>query len=280
MEIWRKPQYSTQTFMLIFAGIIVVALLCGLAMYFWFRPKPKDVTVMGPFQVKGDIGKPNPKSLKSILDQTQVHSALGNNFTFSFFVYMSEVNIEQIPIAGPKGDFRFKPLIYILGLGDILVDPIHQLARIRIKPLTKEAVIKQDVVNSVDIDNFMIMKWNQVAISVEGRTVDVYLNGVIAKSMLLDNLPILNPSGVLLETSPDFSGQTCLFQAWPQRLTESQISQNYIRNTDTRGRPKIPDGGFNIQIFLDLIKDSFCKVGLCEFRPRTNDLQYIDYEYA
>ena len=279
-KIFEPYQESNQTFLVVFSSIITVIIVCGLLMYYWFRPKAKDVTVMGPFNVMGDNGKPNPNSLKPILDQTQVHSYLGNNFTLSFFTYMNEINTERIPIAGPKGDFRFKPLIYILGVGDVIVDPIHQLARVRVKPLTKDSVFKSDVVNNVDIDNFMILKWHQLTISVEGRTVDVYLNGLIAKSMLLDNLPILNPSGVLLETSPDFSGQTCLFQAWPYRLSESQISQNYTRNTDTRGRPKVPDAGFNVLKFLEVVKESFCKVGLCEFRPKTNDLQYIDYEYA
>jgi hypothetical protein len=148
-----------------------------------------------------------------------------------------------------------------LGVGDILLDPIHQVARVRIKPLTKTAIIQPDMVTNIDIENFMITRWNQLTITIEGRTVDVYLNGALAKSTLLENLPILNPVGVLLETSPDFSGQTGLFQAWPHRLTESAVAKNYKRNTDTRGKPLIPDSSYSFLKMLQNLRDALCKKG-------------------
>jgi hypothetical protein len=275
-----KPITSNNTFFYIFVGIVVFTIVAGGIAYWWFKPKAKDVTIMGPFVLTGDNGKPTEGSTKPIFDQSQIFSSLGNNFTLSTFVYMNEVTTERIPIAGPEGDLRFKPFLYILGVGDILLDPIHQIARVRIKPLTKTAIIKPDAVTNIDIENFMITRWNQLTITVEGRTVDVYLNGALAKSTLLENLPILNPVGVLLETSPDFSGQTGLFQAWPHRLTESEIAQNYKRNTDTRGKPLIPDSGHS---FLKMLKDlwnSLCKKGFCDFRFATGPLKYVDYEYA
>jgi hypothetical protein len=190
------------------------------------------------------------------------------------------VNRERIPIAGPAGDFRFKPFLFLLGVGDILLDPIHQMARVRIKPLTQGALINPDTVTSIDVDNFMIARWNQLTVTLEGRTVDIYLNGVLAKSTLLDNLPILNPVGILLETSPDFSGQAGLFQAWPRRLTESQIAVNYARNADTRGKPRIPDVGYTLAEFLKGFRTEFCSLGFCGNLLNTGPLNYVDYEFA
>ena len=266
--------------MTIYISIVVTVLVIGGIAFWWFKPKAKHVTVMGPFVLTGDNGKPTTGSTKPIFDQAQIFSSLGNNFTLSMFVYMNEVNTERIPMGGPDGDFRFKPFVYVLGVGDILLDPIHQVARVRIKPLTKEAFISPDIVTNIDIENFMISRWNQLTITVEGRTVDVYLNGSIAKSTLLENLPILNPVGVLLETSPDFSGQAGLFQAWPHRLTEGEIAQNYKRNTDNRGKPLIPDTKYSIlQMFRDL-RDSICKAGFCDFRFNSDPLKYVEYEFA
>jgi hypothetical protein len=235
---------------------------------------------MGPYVLTGDNGKPTAGSTVPILDQSQIFSSLGNNFTISTFVYMNEVNSERIPLGGPEGDFRFKPFLYILGVGDILIDPIHQVARVRIKPLTRTAVMQPDIVTNIDIDNFMITRWNQLTVTVEGRTVDVYLNGSLAKSTLLENLPILNPVGVLLETSPDFSGQAGLFQTWPHRLTASEIAQNYKRNTDTRGKPHIPDSSYSFWKMLQDLRDALCKKGFCDFDFKSKALKYVEYEYA
>ncbi len=172
--------------------------------------------------------------------------------------------------------------MYLLGVGDVLLDPIHQMARIRIKPLKLEnSAINPDTISTIDIDNFMIARWNHLTITVEGRSVDVYLNGVLANSLLLPNLPVLNPVGVLIETSPDFSGKAGIIQAWPYRLTDKQVAENYKRNTDTRGKPHLPDMPF--QTFINVIRSmgvELCKVGFCGFRIEQNPLTYVDYEFA
>jgi len=261
-----------------FIGIVVIILIAALA-YWYFKPRAKDVTVLGPYVLKGASMIPNPENtVVTVFNQSQIDDALGNNFTFSFFVYMDDVNRERIPIAGPKGDFRFKTFINILGIGDIVLDPIHQMARLNFKPLTRNTGSLPGA--SIDIENFMISRWNQLAFTVEGRTVDVYLNGTLASSTLLENLPLLNPVGVLLETSPDFSGQAGLFQAWPRRLTTSQIATNYKRNTDTRGKPLIPDIGPKFTDIFKQIPRSLCDLGFCGFRFSVGPMEYIDYEFA
>lgn len=255
----------------LYAGIIVVLFVLGALLYWWFKPYDVTKIVPGPFVLNGTVTE---NSTETIFSQTDVESTLGNNFTLSYFVYMDDVNRERIPIGGPKGDFRFKPILYILGVGDMLIDPIHQIGRIRIKPLDPEGLI------TLNVDNFMIARWNQVVITMEGRSVDVYLNGALATSALLENLPTLKPLGVLLEKSPDFAGQAGLFQAWPRRLSEQEIVRNYKRNTDTRGKPLIPDIGPSI---LDIFKDmgkGLCEIGFCGFRFRTGPMEYVDYEFA
>lgn len=264
----------------ILLSVVVLIFTIGILAFWWFRPKAQNVTVMGPYVLLGDDGQPHPNSIVTVFNQAQINQSLGNNFTFSCFVYMDDVNAERIPIGGPKGDFRFKPFVYILGVGDIVLDPIHQVARIRIRPLTREGILQPEKIAELDIDNFMIARWNELTVTLTGRTVDVYMNGTLAKSTLLENVPIMNPVGVLLETSPDFSGQAGLFQAWPSRLTEGQIATNYARNTDTRGKPRIPDVGFSIlDMFRDLGK-TLCSYGFCGFRFDTGPLEYIEYEYA
>jgi hypothetical protein len=262
---------SKPSTLILYLVILVILFIIGGILYWWFKPQETSKTMVGPYVLGGKV---KGNSTETIFSQNDVETTLGNNFTVSFFVYMDDVNRERIPIGGPKGDFRFKPLLYILGVGDVLIDPIHQIGRIRIKPLNPEGLV------TLDIDNFMIARWNQVVITMEGRSVDVYLNGAPATSALLENLPILKPLGVLLEKSPDFAGQAGLFQAWPRRLSEQEIVKNYKRNTDTRGKPLIPDIGPSIfDIFKDMGK-GLCDIGFCGFRFRTGPMEYVDYEFA
>jgi hypothetical protein len=261
-----------------FIGIIVIILIAALA-YWYFKPRAKDATALGPYVLKGaSMIQSDENTVVTVFNQSQIDDALGNNFTFGFFVYMDDANRERIPIAGPKGDFRFKTFINILGIGDIVLDPIHQMARLNFKPLTRNTGSLPGA--TIDIENFMISRWNQLLFTVEGRTVDVYLNGALASSTLLENLPLLNPVGVLLETSPDFSGQAGLFQAWPRRLTTSQVGANYKRNTDTRGKPLIPDVGPKFTDIFKQIPRSLCDLGFCGFRFSVGPMEYIDYEFA
>jgi hypothetical protein len=254
--------------------IVVVLAAVAVLMFWWLKPKPDDVTVMGPFELKG-AGNGVPSEQKVLFTQTQIDSSLGNNFTLSFFVYMDDSHRERIPLTAPEGDFNFKQFITVTGVCTILLDPIHQRAYISVAPLGKEPI-------RIQLDNVMVARWNQIALTLEGRTLDIYMNGVLAKSALLENLPILKPVMVSMETSPDFSGQAGLIQAWPRRLTASAIAANYKRNTDTRGKPLIPDVAPNFGSIWESMKQGFCDAGFCAFTLPTfgSGLQYIDYEFA
>ena len=265
-----------------YAIVFIIALVfgVGIALFYYLRPKAEDVTVMGPYMLKGASTGGRNSTQETIFDQGQLNQKLGINFTFSSFIYMDDTNAERIPLAGPKGDFRFKPLILILGVGTVTVDPIHQMARVTIEPLSDRSKMKRTGGVDIDIENFVAARWNQLLISVEGRSVDVYLNGKLAKSALLENVPVLYPIGVILETVPDFSGQIGLFQAWPRRLTEPEVVVNYKRNTDTRGKPRIPEKGLNLKDMFDKLGEQLCGFGFCGFRFNVGPMQYIDYDFA
>jgi len=254
------------------SSLVIVLILCGVALwYFW--PRGNDSIVLGPYVLST---KPNPASSVSVFTQSQITKSLGNNFSMGFFVYMDKINESRIPFAGSKGDNRFKPFVNILGVGSIFVDPIHQEARFSVNTASPEFGKKADLT----VDSFLIARWNQVILTVEGRTVDMYINGNLRTSALLKNIPAWSPVGVLLETSPDFSGQAGLFQAWPYRLTEAAVMKNYKQYTDTRGKPLIPDVGPTPSDILSHFKIDLCKYGFCLKQKLKSPTEYVNYEYA
>lgn len=265
---------------LLLSLVVGALVVIGIGLYYWFKPRPDVAVVDGPFDLKGITSSASGSSQVTILDSSQLISKAGNNFTISAFVYMDEVNAERIPIAGPAGDYRFKPLIYILGVGTIVVDPIHQKARVVLQPLTDRSLRRVDSPVNIDIDDFVVARWNQITVSVLGRSADVYLNGRLIKSAIMENVPLLSPVGVLLETIPDFSGQAALFQVWPRRLSVEEVMRNYKQNTDLRGKPTIAVAGLTWSEVFNSLKGQLCKIGFCGFKYDVGPLQYVDYEFA
>jgi hypothetical protein len=254
-------------------GGLVIAVIVFVVLLWYFWPRTNDSTVVGPFVLSAT---PKLTSALTVFTQSQITKSLGNNFSLGFFVYMDKLNEARIPFAGSPGDYRIKPFLNILGVGSISVDPIHQEVRFSVNTTSPEFGKKADLT----VDAFAIARWNQVLITVEGRTVDMYVNGALRQSILLSNIPVWTPVGVLLETSPDFSGQAGLFQAWPHRLSESAVMKNYKRNTDTRGKPHIPDKEPSVSDILSHMKINLCKFGFCSKPKVTNPTEYVEYQYA
>ena len=191
---------------------------------------------------------------------------------------MEDTSAERIPQIA-QGEFKFKPTLHILGVGSIILDPIYQKALIRITPLTN--LYGEAKFQDIEIPNVSVAKWHQIAVTVIGRSVDVYLNGFLVKSALLENVPVIYPVGVELETVPDYVGQAGLFQAWPTRLTVSEVARNYKQNTDLRGKPLLPDHQISFSDIWNKLKEQLCtSVGFCGVSFNVGPMQYIDYEYA
>jgi hypothetical protein len=273
---------------LIFLILILVIIAAGVIYVLYFMPKSDETTVLGPFVLNG-IASENDSSagsnLKSVLTQAQLIQSLKSNFTFSFFIYMDKVNDERIPFAGPKGDYRFKPLLKLLGVGEFVLDPVHQAALLRLNPLMPMSM-NNNLTSPpyAEIEHVMNSRWNQITIAVEGRSIDIYLNGRHSTSLILENVTWTNPTGVLLETSPDFWGQAGMIQAWPRRLTEKELWENYKRVTDLRGKPNIPDGAPTFKSFWHELYKLLCHAGFCpnngKGREPDTGIDYVDYEYA
>jgi hypothetical protein len=273
----------------IIAGIIIVLTIIVIL---WIRyRKPKDVIVVGPI----DIGTAEVQQKcdrdssfqkwRPLLDADQQIRASGNNITCSFFFFVKDLLSERIPIQDPDKLQYFFSISNVIG---IKYNPITQECVIDIQQTpphtdhTDQMKQKEVSLRTMTVPNVYTSKWNQMTVTVEGRTIDVFINGRLATSALLDNVPIASFSGVSLNLSPDFTGQAALIQVWPERKTSSEILHNYQINTDTRGRPIVPEPSLKIGFVLERMKNTFCKsTGMCGLSAMSDTpLDYVEYEFA
>jgi hypothetical protein len=262
----KEASYTSYASYIVPAFLIV--LVVGLvAYYFW--PRDNSVLVMGPFTLSGAIGNATYSPVL-LMDQSQVATGFANNFTFSVYIYVSDVTKPVIGQQPPN------TLIQLTGAGAILVDAAHATAQISLTPTN---LPDPSLKNTITVPNFLSARWNQLAFSIEGRTVDVYMNGVLVSSTLLDNVPGASPTQITLYPQPGYEGQVGYVQAWPRRLTMTEIITNYRATSDRKGKPLIPDSPFQWKDLLKGLEGGFCSLGVCPTPDVAGPLQFIQYEF-
>jgi hypothetical protein len=261
--------------------LLLIVAVAGILVWY-FRYKPKDVVAVGPFSMGmgGDAG------WKQLLTPDQIATNVSNNITCSMFVYVNADSVKKLPV-NMDGSYKMKYVCVIgstLGIGinaakqEVVVDVLQTPPTdARTGNMRVREMVEQNSVRTLTVKNVPVSKWNQITVSVEGRSLDVYINGVLSTSAVLDNLPISAFSGILLNQSPDFDGQVALVQIWPMRKTSREVRANYMAQIDTRGKPRVPEQGLS----LSGAWDHFCKsTSLCGFRVDVGPLEYVDYEFA
>ena len=257
--------------------LIVVAFI--VVIMWWIRTSPKDVVYMGPTDIGPHVNLDPANRWIPLMNADQIAKTTGNNITCSFFLYTDA----KIRMSNSTTSSYFLTIGNSLG---IAVDPTRQICTVDIlqaKPNTYRGttmVAKDNLTRTMEVPSLLVAKWNQITVCVEGRSVDVYLNGKLASSAIMDNVPASMFSGILLNSSPDFEGQICLVQMWKERRTAQQIRDNYAKHTDLRGKPNVPDPELTLSGALDKFWKASCeKVGFCGF-PVLGPLEYVEYEFA
>jgi hypothetical protein len=182
------------------------------------------------------------------------------------------------PSFAPSDDMRFHKLLELTGSCSIYLDPTNQQAQIAMRPANLSSSPDSNAI--LTVSKFLPARWNQLTFTVEGRTVDVYLNGLLTTSTLLPDVPYSVPSQVTLFPMVGFSGQLGYIQLWPRRLTLPEIISNYKSTSDPRGKPRIPTPGTSLADIYTIFSNGFCKLGFCIDPENKNPFQYIDYTYA
>ena len=81
-----------------------------------------------------------------------------------------------------------------------------------------------DTNTSVVIDNMPIKKWVHLAIRLQNQILDVYVNGVLSKRVILNNVPKQNYSDVYVGQNGGFSGKLSSLRYYSSALNVFEIN--------------------------------------------------------
>jgi hypothetical protein len=124
-----------------------------------------------------------------------------------------------------------------------------------------------------------LQRWTQVLLTLEGRTLDAYINGSLVLSDQLTNVPQMTSGSITIQPN-NIMGQAAYIQLWGRRLTGGEISGNYADTSDSQGRPMLGPALF--QAFKGLsLPNLFCPSGNCSgSSPSAQPSQTWEFPYA
>lgn len=243
----------------IIAGLVVVALVAIIVFVaIQLNANRPAMTLKGPL----DLYAPTPNPV--LVDRNTVRSTMNGSYTLSFFV-----RIDAVP------DMRngATPLFTWPGVWALNYNAATEQAQF---VFSQTATPTPD---TLPVAGLPLQRWTQVAMTMAGRTVDVFINGTLKTSMLLDNVPPSANASITVVPGTTI-GQAAYVQLWPRRLTVAEVADNYTETSDSQGRPYL--GPDFVKVLSNIaIPNLFCPAGGCETTsPTATQSQTWEFPYA
>lgn len=214
----------------------------------------------------GPIDLFDPKS-PVILGRADTSKSMKGSYTLVFYT-----RIDAVP------DMRAQtPLLTWPGVWNIQLNPSTEHLMIGFSQTADENQFLNAEV--VEVAGATLQRWNQYVIAMEGRSVDVYINGSLVKSSILDNVPKSSTSSVTIVPG-GVLGQIAYVQLWDRRLTVHEVQSNYADTSDSQGRPYISPSLFAALSSVS-VPNLFCQGGSCTgTSPTATPTQVWEFPYA
>jgi hypothetical protein len=120
----------------------------------------------------------------------------------------------------------------------------------------------ETVEETLVLPSLPIQKWTMISIAREGRRFDIYYNNALVLSKrtqyMVDTRSAVGP---IIGGDPSLFGKIALSQAFPTKLSSSDISSLYSRLADTNGTPYLAKDEINLSELLPICKGGSCLQG-------------------
>ena len=193
-------------FILLVLFLYVVLLRVGISILGWFfsRSSGSPRLINGMVDAKQlMVINQEPSSENAITINRSVNATDGIEFTWSVWINIGDLTYNQ---------GKYKCVFYKGndGIQDTGLNFPNNAPGLYIAPNTNDLVVIMNTFNVINeqitIPNIPLNKWVNVIIRCENTTLDVYINGLIAKSHTLHGVPKQNYGNVFVAMNGGFSG--------------------------------------------------------------------------
>jgi hypothetical protein len=220
-------------------------------------------TLKGPV----DLYKPNTPV---IVDREATLKNMGGTYTLAYYLKVDAV---------PDMRSMATPLMTWAGVWNTGYNAANESLIWTFAETKSSASSGSEGPETVTLPKVALQRWNQITMTFEGRTLDLYVNGVLTKSAILHNMPQVARSSITLVPG-GIIGQIAYVQLWPRRLTVADTQANYTDTSDSQGRPYLGPAYFQALETISL-PNLFCPSGNCDSTPVTaTPSQTWEFPYA
>ena len=162
------------------------------------------------------------------------------NFTYSIWFYIDDWN------------YKFGEDKTILSKGDQNIE-INLGKEDNNLNIAVQLEAKTQTLHHCNVPNIPIQKWVSCIVSVYGRSLDVYINGKLVRTCILENVAKLNSADVQITPNGGFSGYTSSFQFLPDATNPEEAYNIYKKGNGSNFLSSIL-GKYKFKI--DFLKDN------------------------
>jgi len=217
--------------------------------------------------IKGPVDLFAPAS-PVVIDRDTVAKSMGASYTLAFYIQLDAI---------PDMRMGATPLFTWPGVWNMDYSPSSEQMQWTFTQ-TRDTPTDPPSPETVVVSKVPVQRWVQIVIGFEGRSVDLYVNGTLAKSDLLKNLPRAGNSSITIVPN-NVMGKLAYVQLWPRRLPVHEIAANYTDTSDSQGRPFLGPEFFSVFSNFNL-PNLFCPNGECGTQPTCSQEQTWEFPYA
>lgn len=214
----------------VFVILILVGFLLLMNLGIFLISYFSDLSV-NPYLINGTIGgttpmiiQQDPKAYNSVSILRSNNESHGIEFTWSFWLYINDIGTDpnKYQHIFNKGDnyFNTNNIASVNNSPGVYLGPKNNNLHI----IMNTTSINDMSNNYVDIDNIPIRNWFHVAIRLQNRTMDIYINGTIASRIQLPNIPKQNYNNVNICQNGGFSGNLSNLRYYNYAITIFDIN--------------------------------------------------------
>jgi hypothetical protein len=244
----------------VIAALIVVALVVIIVFVaIQLNAHRPAMTLKGPL----DLWAPSPTPV--LVDRNTARAQMNGSYTLSFFL-----RIDAVPDMRNGGT----PLIAWPG-----VWALHYNAATEQAQFVFAQTAAPTTPDTLPVAGLPLQRWTQVTLTMAGRTADVFINGTLQTSILLDNVPPAATASITVVPGT-MIGQAAYVQLWSRRLTVAEVADNYAETSDSQGRPFL--GPDLLKLLSNVsVPNLLCPAGNCTTTsPTASQSQTWEFPYA
>ena len=234
--------------------ILVVLIFIGLLRLgqavanFLFGPKPNPYLTYGITSGrKAKIIEQDIRNINSIPVLRSNNQREGLTYTYSLWLMIDKIETDKRQHIFHKGSSFTSPgapkdSMFNPNGGTITVNQNNPLPfpnispGVFIKEKSNTLIIFQNTYNNilenVEVDNIPLNKWFHLAIRVENKNMDVFINGKIASSYILTSPPKQNYGNVYIANGDGFNGKMSSLRYFSKSLSGTQINDINLQGPD------------------------------------------------